>query len=193
MKIAKLRAAHTLLYVVVALLITAVVILGIELNRQKTAFRENQEAVNDQVFMLQREVDLQKQMLRPVFRPSDGRLVLPEANISLPYNEITKYLQYSEDLNGNIRFTSALVSDYEPQRQLNCTELARINFTDGTPYSPWEDYSGEVQLENGQTMYIISAVAFESNEGTTEVCAEDVWLQVTPQQVADELLKAEVL
>jgi hypothetical protein len=140
------------------------------------------------------EIDYQKSLQKPVVSPKEMLVIIPELGISLPYNETTKSLQYSyNDLEGSIdtRVTSTLITDHE-SRQMGCSELVRISTESGTPYSPWEKSAGEVKLEDGRTIYIIEAIAFANDEASTEECASEAWINITPEQITEQFKEAKV-
>jgi hypothetical protein len=159
-----------------------VVSLEKELTQQK-------ESAETQRLRLLNEIDYQKSLQRPVILAREKLVVFPELNIALPYNDVTKTLQYSFDDGENMRVTSTRLNDSK-DRQMGCSDLVRINMQDGSPFSPWEAAADSVKLSDGRTVHIIVAKAFKNNEASTEECASEVWTRITPGQLADEFKKA---
>jgi hypothetical protein len=151
---------------------------------------DERQSTNDRFNLMSNEMDEQKALLRPAVSAKDNTVAIPELNITLPYNTLTKTLQYSTDESNNIRVTSTLVVDHAP-RQLDCGELLRVSFVNTTVYDPWEEVAGEVKLADGRTLHIIAARAYENNEASTKGCVDIAWKSVTPLQMADEFKKAQ--
>jgi len=157
--------------------------------------KEAQTQISEQSSLLFNEIDIQKSLLRPIVDAENKTVIIPEVGIKLPYNDITKTLQYSYEggENGFLRITSTLISDRESNRQLGCSELAIVDFDNGDPINPWTESGGSTVLDDGRTLYIVSPIAYENNEGSTLDCKSEVWLQINPEQVREELKKAEAL
>jgi hypothetical protein len=174
-----------LLYVAVVALIIAIGFLSADRVHQSRKLDD----ASTQIALIHNEMENTNALLKPAVSAKENRVYFPEIKLSLPYNDVTKYLQYSYD-SKDTSISSALVSD-RVMRQLDCTQLVRLNFNDNRPYSPWEELAGSVKLQDGRTMNIFAAKAFESNEGSTADCPKEVWQQVTPQQVGDAFKSAE--
>lgn len=170
-----------LLLVWLAYLTAKTITLTSQLEKQK-------QHTEEQRLGLLNEIEYQKSVRRPAILAKENQVAIPELGITLPYNEVTKTLQYTTDV--ETRITSDLISDRQ-LRQLSCSDLVRITYKDGNPYSPWEEAAGSVKLANGKTLYIIAAKAFKNNEASSEECATEVWTRITPQQVANEFKKAQ--
>ncbi len=161
-----------------------------KINQTVVDLREDEAA---QSRMLYNEIDYQKSLQRPTLLAKENLLLFPELKITLPYNDVTKTLQYSaEDQAGIVAsITSTLLDDHK-ERQLGCSWLVGVNLKDGKPLSPWDEAAGSVKLSDGRTLYIVAAKAFKDNEGSsTEECATEAWRFITPKQVADEFKKAQ--
>lgn len=175
--------------IVLGSLVSTINSISTELSRQKQTAEEQQ-------IKLESEIEAQKLLRRPVVMVKENRVAFPELNITLPYNSVTRTLQYLANDppfgdGKDTRITSELATDTSELRQMNCTDLVRINFEDGSPYSPWEESAGSVKLANGKTLYIVATKAFKNHEASTEECTTEVWKLITPQQIAEEFKKAE--
>jgi len=142
--------------------------------------------------LLSSEIINQKSLLRPVVSPKENLVIIPELDIALPYNDITKTLQYYSDDGIYYRFTSTQTNQYNDAglRQLSCMELSRINFEDGNPFSPWEVGAGSVKLADGRELFITKPIAIEREEASTTDCEKWEWTSLHPDQVAEEMQKA---
>jgi uncharacterized protein (DUF952 family) len=178
-----------LLSLVVAFLLLTTGYLLLERRDFSHQLAEVRQDANEQANLLKFEIDTQKALQRPVVFLKDSTSAIPELRLALPYNDVTKTLQYSYDNEGNVRVTSTLIND-RMLRQISCTDLVRATVKDGTVYSPWEEDSGSVKLSDGRTLHIYAARAYKNDQASTEACAEEVWKQITPQQVAAEFKKA---
>lgn len=191
------RSVSRIVYIITAVQFVAIVILFGVVFQLRNSTNKTAAELKQQNLQFIGEVNYQKSQLRPIILPKEKLVVFPELNISLPYNLVTKTLQYNFDEESNLRVTSTLINEpYAGEMsdmQISCAELVRINPSSGTPYSPWEEAAGSVQLGGEKTIHIITAKAFKNNQASTEECARKVWLQVTPQQVADEFKKAQSL
>jgi hypothetical protein len=185
-----IRSQSLLVYLLVAILvIQSATLVGLLLVAK--SFKRDLDKTNTQLSMVMPEVDYQKSLHRPVVMPKEKLVAFPEMGVTLPYNDITKSLQYTYD-GDNMRLTSSMLSDHTV-RQMGCTDLVRINTKDNSPFNPWEEAIGSVELADGRTIYIIAAKAFKNNEASTEECATEVWTQIKPKQVAEEFKKAQTL
>lgn len=164
--------------------------LSVKIADSQKELTEQKESAETQRLRLLSEIDSQKYLQRPVVLAKEKLVVFPELNVALPYNDVTKTLQYSFDDGKNLRVTSTRISDPK-ERQMNCTGLVRINMHDGSPFNPWEESAGSVKLSDGRTVHIIAAKAFKNNEASTEECAREVWMLITPQQLVEEFKKAQ--
>ncbi len=154
--------------------------------RVQATYQQNQ---NNQI---SNEINTIKSLKNPIVTPEDKKLVFPELAFALPYNDVTKTLQYIYDDGINMNITSTLINDSK-ERQMSCSWLVRVNTQNDSAYSPWEESAGSVKLDDGRTLYIVAAKAYKNHEASTEECASEVWTQITPLQVADEFKKAESL
>lgn len=177
-----LMAITLVLAILVAFLLVKTHILNNRLN-------ETQATSEMQIGRLQAAIGNQKTMQRPVIIADKQLVVFPELKAALPYNNVTKHLQYYVDDQANLRVTSALLNDYA-ERQLSCDELVRVGAV-AKPLSPWESAVGSVTLAEGRTLSIVAAKAFKNNQASTLECETEVWTQVSPSQVADEFKKAQ--
>jgi hypothetical protein len=149
-------------------------------------FDDLEARVEEEKTLLYNEIDYQKSLQRPVVLAKEKQVVFPEIGIALPYNEITKTLQYYMDPgNEEMRVTSTMINDREV-RQMSCSQLVRISTKSGQPYSPWEKSAGSVKLADGKTVYIIEAKAFKNNEASTMECEPEVWHSIGPGLVSTE-------
>lgn len=153
-----------------------------ELDQTNKELALQKEEASQQANMLLNEIDYQKSLQRPVILPKEKQVVFPEFAITLPYNKITKTLQYSIS-GSDMRVTSILISDHKV-RQMSCSQLVRISTKNGTPYSPWEQSAGSIKFADGRTIYIIEAKAFKNNEASTEECETEVWHTIGPGTIA---------
>jgi hypothetical protein len=183
------RSSYFLLQAVVAGLL---IILLAALFLQVFHLRKDLDAVKAESSVLYNEIDYQKSLSRPVVAARDNQVVFPELKIALPYNDVTKTLQYSVDDRSDVgaSVTSTLLTDHKV-RQMNCSQLVRFTFTDGHPFSPWEESAGSVRLADGRTLYMVAAKAFRNKEASTLECAAEVWHNVTPARIVEEFKKAQ--
>ena len=149
----------------------------------------------DRSTSLQDEIDHQRSLLRPVVLAEKELIAFPELKITLPYNSVTKFLQYyydgdePESNSSDIIVSSTLLND-RIDRQMDCLELVRVSLEGRSPRSSWEEVAGSINLSDGRTLHVIAAKAYSNNEASTAECADEVWTMITPEQVAAEFRKA---
>lgn len=180
----------------VAFIIVAVVYLIVKTNslsaELKTSKANLTQQIQTQNQKLLNEIGHQASLLRPAVIAKDQLVAFPELGLALPYDNVSKTLQYTVDDNGDVRVTSTLLVDHK-DRQLSCSELVRVSTTKSEVYSPWEEAAGTLKLPDGKLVYIVAAKSFKNNQASTQECATEVWTQLTPQKVADEFKMAKSL
>jgi len=187
----RLKFEKRLLYGILTLFFVLFGFMFIKLNNVHTQLDDVKTEMVKQNSLIMNEINSQKSLLRPVVDIENNSIVIPEAGIKLPYNDITKTFQYSYDSGeyGYLRVTSTLISD-NIERQLSCSELALISFSNGSAINPWTEASGSVKLSDSRILFIISPIAYENNEASTTACETEVWTTISPKVVAEEFKKA---
>lgn len=192
--IIKLPVIKTTLLITILLIVASVILVYVKIHNVEQELDKANKENDKQYALLQNKLNYQNSLLTPTFDASSNLLIFPEIGIQLPFNEITKTLRYTHDSGqyGYTRITSTLVVDHQ-ERQIGCSELAIIDFDNNGPISPWAQDSGSVKLDDIRTMYVTTPVAYENNEASTLACASEVWTNITPEKVAEELKKAKAL
>jgi hypothetical protein len=177
----------------VGVMVIAIAVAGVNLvklnrtvNHLKAQVAEQADTANLNKSLALNEIDYQKSLLRPAVSANGSQVLFPELRLALPYDNISKTLQYGVEDDGSVDITSTRLTDHTTTRQLSCDQLVRLDVHSGTPRSPWERQSSKLNLKDGKTAYVMVGVAFKNNEASTEECATQVWHDITPQQVADE-------
>jgi hypothetical protein len=160
-----------------------------DLTSSKAQLTQQSQAQNQKLL---NEIDNQASLLRPTVLVKDQLVAFPELGLALPYDKVSKTLQYTVDDNGDARVTSTLLVDHK-DRQLSCSQLVRVSTVKSEVYSPWEEAAGTLKLPDGKMVYIVAAKSFKNNQASTQECATEVWTQITPQKVADEFKMAKSL
>jgi cell division protein FtsL len=195
----KQRSGNVLSKLLLAVLFVAVLALSgavLFLYGDVKSIQTTLEETGGRISELEGKVAFQRSLLRPAIDAKADKVVFPELGVALPYNSVTKSLQYSSDSDNIdsgedlfIRVTSTNINDYEIS-QMGCDELLFVSTKDAPLINPWVEDAGSVKLANGTTLYMQAAKAFANNEGSTEHCKQDAWLAIQPQTVADEFKKA---
>lgn len=133
-----------------------------------------------------------REAIKPLYNSAKNTLMMPELGIEMPYNDISKTIEYVVD-GDNIRVTSNLLVDYSYSRQMSCTQVLRVNFKSDEVYNPWEELYASVDLGGEKKMHLLTIKPFKNNEGSTEECEKEVWNRTTPKQIADEFKSATIL
>lgn len=142
-----------------------------------------------QTFLYKNQADYNAQQLSLSVIPGSDKLYMPELNLSVPSNEVTRHLLYSytpgdnKNPNGEVRMYSANALDYK-ERVQSCLDVIRLKI-EPTPnaYSPDQPLYKTVSLADGAKLQIYTSNLKE--------CAQ-IWQQVSPLLIADNLAQAQL-
>lgn len=183
-----------LFLIALGLIVLVLLFMVITVSRQINDLSNRVDGLATEQRLLNNNLDYQKSLLKPALNIQENTLAFPELKIQIPYDNVSNTLVYNnkflkdEDTlkyEEGLSVSSTLVGEDPYMAQLSCRQLVRLSFVNGTPYNPWEEYSGEVILEDGRTLYIIKAIAYENNEASSAYCPQTSWSQINPDQVAE--------
>jgi hypothetical protein len=184
----KLSFNKTLIIIVVLLFAVEVITLGLMASYRSDTNKKLSDVTtrND---LLQGQIDSDGMQLPLSVLPGSDRLYLPELNITLPANDVTRYLRYNflagatRSQGDEVRLYSTLVIDHQ-MRIKSCLDMVRLKI-EAAPnaYSPSQPHYATVKLSDGRTLQIYISKLAECNT---------VWQAVNPQQIADNFTHAQV-
>ena len=125
------------------------------------------------------DIDATSQGLSLSVLPKENRLYLPELNVTVPLNLLTRSLRYTyeEGTTGNVRITSANMTDHAIHTQ-SCSDMVRLR-VEAKPdaYGPSQPLYTTINLEDGRTLQVYAS--------TIKECAF-AWQAVSPQAIAEQ-------
>lgn len=184
---AKLTFKNTVIAALIALLVIQFIIFAIVTRvNQNLKQQINGRQLSSQ--LIYNGVDDVSQQQSLSVLPKENRLYLPELNLTIPLNPITRSLRYNfnegslDSGSGNIRLTSSYMTDHQNHR-LSCSDMVRLKIENKPDaYSPEQPLYATVSLADERKLNIYAS--------TTKDCRQ-AWLMITPQKIAEQFKDAQ--
>lgn len=184
---AKLTFRNIVVAAVIALFVIQLASLGLYVRvnyNLKRQIGDNQLSTQ----LIYNEMDGASQALSLSVLPQTNRLYLPELNLTVPLNPLTRSLRYDPsqglrgDGSGDIRITSADMTDHQMRVQ-SCGDMVRLKIeAKPNAYSPSQPLYATTTLNDGRKLQIYASSLKE---------CQTAWQIVSPQKIAEEFKNAQ--